>query len=558
MNHLSAFLRAGCRLRVLAIVLFLLLSVGCGSTIHRAVERDDSMWLREILAKDVEVDELREGKTPLMRAAALGHTDMVDLLLLAGADANAQATDDGSTALHEAAGVGQIQSAETLLRAGAAIDATDNSGRTALHRSASSGERDTVLCLLRAKAAREVPDSNGVTPLHAAVRSGSEETVKLLLRARCSVQTKNSDGETPLMSAVDSGNPRILARLLMKGAEPDEATEKGRTALHRAARANEIKMVQMLLKKGASIDQTDGDGWAALHHAIAGEGRESALLLMKRGARAGTWNRASPDPLQLAAATGDVKIGKALLSDRSSSSLNSAKADGWTPLMTAVSNEHHEFASLLVEAGARSPNANTTHGESTQLAAIEAREFVGQAHALGGNHDLARGEFEQAIEQYEALRAVCDKEADRLSGLLWKLRMKSFGQQLAVALAQSAVQVGQSYQAQQQSRQIAQISALKHANKTGTGVAGYHSYMNAYNSAPKTYATSTPMMPATLPRNLSDEASKAELSSGKAYFSKIVKSCRSGMDRCEEAIECYDEGATADELAECLQEVFEE
>lgn len=85
---------------------------------------------------DIEARDV-EGRTALMRAAAAGDAAIVQPLLLAGAEVDAQASGCGRTALLFAASEGQADAVELLLRAGAGVlKPADARGRTALSVSA--------------------------------------------------------------------------------------------------------------------------------------------------------------------------------------------------------------------------------------------------------------------------------------------------------------------------------------------------------------------------------------------------------------------------------------
>lgn len=68
--------------------------------------------------------------TPLMRAAAIGHIDLVKDLISDGADIN-QRGPRGSTALMFAAGAGHLDIVRELVESGADIEAREDGGWTA-------------------------------------------------------------------------------------------------------------------------------------------------------------------------------------------------------------------------------------------------------------------------------------------------------------------------------------------------------------------------------------------------------------------------------------------
>ncbi|KAI8770453.1 ankyrin repeat domain-containing protein 39 [Biomphalaria glabrata] len=81
---------------------------------------------------DVNIATQGSGTTPLHRAAYMGHTEIVELLLAHCADPMAQDC-DGMTPLHKSAENGKVQTFKILLRNNPkTIDITDSKGRTPL------------------------------------------------------------------------------------------------------------------------------------------------------------------------------------------------------------------------------------------------------------------------------------------------------------------------------------------------------------------------------------------------------------------------------------------
>lgn len=100
-----------------------------------------------------------DGKTELHIRAALGHIEMVQALIAAGADVNAKDY-DGATPLHLAAFRGRLEVVHALISAGANVDA-------------------------RMDARRDIgADDYEATPLHKAAMRGHVEVVKALISAR--------------------------------------------------------------------------------------------------------------------------------------------------------------------------------------------------------------------------------------------------------------------------------------------------------------------------------------------------------------------------------------
>ena len=78
------------------------------------------------------------GVTALQQASGDGHSEIVDLLLAAGASVNACALSN-TTALYNAAAGGHLEVTQKLLRAGGDIDLQTTSGATSLQAAAGGG-----------------------------------------------------------------------------------------------------------------------------------------------------------------------------------------------------------------------------------------------------------------------------------------------------------------------------------------------------------------------------------------------------------------------------------
>ena len=120
---------------MVVMVLMLIFLAGCSNNekaMVDAVKNGDTAKVQSLLDKGVSPNlKADDGKSVLMLAAYLGHTDIAKLLLDKGADVNAK-DKDGKTALMYAAEKGNIEMAKLLLEKGADLNAVDNDGKTAL------------------------------------------------------------------------------------------------------------------------------------------------------------------------------------------------------------------------------------------------------------------------------------------------------------------------------------------------------------------------------------------------------------------------------------------
>ena len=129
--------------------------------LHRAARDGDLCRVRELLAAKYPVNRFDElGRTPLHHAVAGGYLAIVDALLRAGADVNAQdGRGIGDTPLAESAGSCSFEMAKRLIEAGTDPTLPGWMRLTAIHRAQDHKGPDgqQVLRLLKAAAAGRRP-----------------------------------------------------------------------------------------------------------------------------------------------------------------------------------------------------------------------------------------------------------------------------------------------------------------------------------------------------------------------------------------------------------------
>ena len=112
-----------------------------------AVKLNDQDAVRYFLKKvDVNAQD-EEGKTALILASDRGYTEIVKLLLEAGANVNLQDS-HGNTALMWASSKGHIEVVRLLLESGAKVDLQNKDGATALMWASGDGKKEIAKILL--------------------------------------------------------------------------------------------------------------------------------------------------------------------------------------------------------------------------------------------------------------------------------------------------------------------------------------------------------------------------------------------------------------------------
>ena len=120
--------------------------------------------------------------TPTCWAAYRGNTEVLKVLLDAGADPNI-ADGYGNSPLHWAAKQGLERIAQLLIKSGADVNSTDKCGQTPLYWAARVGHRDVVKVLLSAGADPDKRNVRGESALDGPTMIGDMDVVLLLLDA---------------------------------------------------------------------------------------------------------------------------------------------------------------------------------------------------------------------------------------------------------------------------------------------------------------------------------------------------------------------------------------
>lgn len=152
--------------------------------------------------------------TPLMKAVKANNVDEVVRLIASNVDVN-QKDSNGDAPLVMSAYLGHTEITQRLLEAGADVTVTDPGMKaTALHAAAYAGRaRDAALLIQYGVEVDKQGPYNGYTALHDAIWQDNVETTRVILAANPDFSLKNHEGQTPLEMARARGRREITARI---------------------------------------------------------------------------------------------------------------------------------------------------------------------------------------------------------------------------------------------------------------------------------------------------------------------------------------------------------
>jgi ankyrin repeat protein len=251
----------------------------------------------------------------LHRAAERGRTEIMAMLLDAGADINA-VDERRRTACHVAIWSNQFDALKLLVERGANLGVVDSYGHSLLWIVAQHGtdERYAILLLdtgaplnglwndqlmrlvksvavfnrllARGVNLTAMRDSLGFSLLHHVARTVTRENDLRFLVNVCgsdAVHAVDNRGRTPLHWASSDGNDSAVRVLVELGADIDRQYNNGRSAWIYAAEYAQPSCVELLLALGADVDVVTNNGETACHLAAIYERPASLCALVAAG-----------------------------------------------------------------------------------------------------------------------------------------------------------------------------------------------------------------------------------------------------------------------------------
>lgn len=231
----------------------------------------------------------KEGRFPLMSAAAHGNNDLVSMLFTKQVDVNM--VSDAGSAVWCATFADKVTTVQALIDNGASlnprfpppVDPT-NPRVSVLGAAATTGDLGLLRLLLNKGANVDGTGPDGTSALGVAAEHNQVNIMQELLRQDANIDLANLAGETPLILAAAHGHVDAIAFLLKNQAKLEIPDQNGMTALIRASARGQDTAAQYLMGHGANINVVDAQGETALTH--AGDIGDNSLVktLADRGA----------------------------------------------------------------------------------------------------------------------------------------------------------------------------------------------------------------------------------------------------------------------------------
>ncbi len=309
-----------------------------------------------------------------------GHVDVVNYLVVHNCNVNHKRKSDGFTALILAAQIGNFEILQLLLLKGANKEEADNEKRTALYWAVDKGHINIVKHLLVTSGANiRVIDIEGDTVMHLATLSRRMDMIKLLTEQGGDIDTKNKIAMTPLLTAARNGLTNIVMFLYSYGASLFSQNDNGFTALQRAVANGHRETVQYLLSVGANAKVEQDPNYTKLHFVLA-YAPEAAIKILAQADKE-TLHKADGEgntPLHYAAGFSSPELLQELL-QRSDFKKDVKKQNkyGYTPLHMAMflGVKTFENTKLLLMQGADVNCVDVKNNTPVHIAIEFSRDF---------------------------------------------------------------------------------------------------------------------------------------------------------------------------------------
>lgn len=189
-------------------------------TFYNALKLGNTYRVKEYINAGIDVNRSGITDSPLYIAASFGYTQIVELLIKAGADVNSFRIITWTTPLIAASKNGHLNIVELLVKAGADINAINFSGQSALLYAIDREHKKIAEYLIEAGANVNATNIHGETPLFLAAINGYTDIFELLIEKGADIEAPiyiQNLGERTLVDITDLGSfSREIIKLIKK------------------------------------------------------------------------------------------------------------------------------------------------------------------------------------------------------------------------------------------------------------------------------------------------------------------------------------------------------
>ena len=335
---------------------------------------EDSDSLSQVLPHLPNLDEPDEQGFPwIIQAARDGNEEMIQRLLISGANIEALHTTTQRHALSEASIQGHHKIVDLLIDEGCSLEHFDAEGYTALHHACQRGHLAVAKSLITRKAPIDAPGPQGQTALHLAMQVPPKQSVVMfLIQHNANVNARDDTFRTPLHIGASQGNLAMCSHLLSEGAQLDSREAQSKTPLQLACEAGHYELVQMMLNH-SNLNPTNMSFLAAFFAAVEYGHVRIAESFFPRGLKLQELKNDSYKPIALAAGAGSLAMVELVINENCD--VNARDENGWNALHFSSYYGHYQVIERLIASGV-STDAITSRKETPLLFAVKRNHFA--------------------------------------------------------------------------------------------------------------------------------------------------------------------------------------
>ena len=337
------------------------------------LECEDSDSQFPVLPPLSNIDEPdKEGFPWIVQAARDGNEEIIQRLLVSGADIKASHATTLRHALSEASIHDHQKIVDLLIKEGCPLEHRDAEGYTALQHACQRGHLSVAKSLITNGASVDASGPQGQTALHLAMQVPHQNVVMLLIQHKASVNARDATFRTPLHIGASQGNVAMCNYLLNEGAQLDSREAESKTPLQLACEAGHYELVQMMLDQ-SNLNPTNMTFLAAFFAAVEYGQIRIAESFFPRGLKLQELQKDSHKPTTLAAKSGSLAMVELMIKENCDA--NAGDENGWNALHFASYYGHYQIIERLI-ANDVSTKATTSRKETPLLFAVKGDHFA--------------------------------------------------------------------------------------------------------------------------------------------------------------------------------------